>query len=95
MTVIQDKEWKLWDKLKLYINKGIEQKHILNSDAHGWSQRIKRVKSVYTTFWGSTRHRQKRGLFDFVGEISHGLFGVATKKCVEKCKQLMYKCGET
>ena len=73
-------------KLEAYIKEITEQKLIDADDTHGWSQHIRMLKTALTSLMDrKDASRPKRAIFDFVGSLSHILFGTATDKSVEEC----------
>ena len=61
-------------------------------DLGGWLLRIRRLKSLKVP-GGQSRVslRTRRGFFNFVGDISHTLFGTATDSSVEAIKKIVSK----
>ena len=77
--------------LQIHINEVMEQGLIDSEDTYGWSQRIRMVQQVLTSPKEEeiSRPRPKRALLNFVGELSHVLFGTATDKSVEECRRMI------
>lgn len=69
------------------------------SEYHSWQMRLTQVKLRLTPdYLYDNRHhfrtRKKRGLFNFVGQLSRHLFGTATMSEIQKIQEILWKIGK-
>ena len=72
-----------------HIQQNLKEGIVMHHEAVGWIQRIVIVRRLLTDLYPRVVYRHRRGLFNFVGDFSHSLFGTATDKSVEQCKSMV------
>ena len=80
-------------RLSKHIDKVLHEGLLDGRDTHGWTQRVLMLQVALSSpqRFGHGRTRSKRGLLNFIGDLSHTLFGTATDKSVSECKEMIKK----
>ncbi len=78
----------MWSKLQSFrtiINKLHDHQDSFNSTKNIWNRRLNELEQILSPL--RPRARVRRGLFDFIGDISNKNFGTATEEEVRDCKR--------